>query len=1212
MVLNRTESTTVLTKGNIAVVLPSDILIHTAEWTAISLDQLHISPEVSQTTEITTSYRGILEVEEPSLILEDTQDTWDTGQIKTEIETSTEPSIPAENNDLPPATPVWEIENTHSELEEQNNNQQISENNHVVPETIYEETILVNENISKQTSTQHENNTPSEAVTDPLIEVFPEPKPAIQEHFEFWIPWEHLIFSSPVMIEYHASYPEWTLVEISVQHAWDNTPWIEWLSTENSTSCLPDWWTTKWWHLTQVRWGKVSFFTCGASIFTVTYTWWASFDNFVDASSTGKTITVTSWNIAPWSTIQDVNVIIDFWKIDGEDPATPWAGQAYSDEISFVLQSPLWTTVNLMTAGTYTNTANADRVTVTFDDSAASAPTNLPVTGTFLPTDNLSWFKFEDPIWDWLFTFADSVAQDGLILYSVSLEINAQELCGNGILNIWEWCDDGNTTNGDWCNMACNVENGYACNTSSPWLTGNLSCNSGICDFSETPDTCEPANTCGNNKLEIWEQCDDGNSTSFDWCSATCEVEFCGNGVIDTITSNTTLFLEDFESIGNGTVTTNSTIVSSTWYSLFYENSDPTWRARYWNQRVQDNGWAGAITFDVNPSWTFVQNYLIFQIDLTSAASATDLTLSFDFSHHGEESHVTDRVWIRWSNSDSRIEIYDRDANKWAAGTFTSVTNLDIDNTLISNGQYPSSTFQIRFGQEDNFPATSTTASDWLSIDNVQITGTPMWPSTNEACDDNNLTNNDGCDQACIIESWRECTGEPSSCTVIPAPSGLQLHYDWSFGGWLFTDISGNGFDGTQFNGVTTGNQNGETIMCFNGTNQYIERATNLTTSYPFTMSTWVKSDTSTWLRWIVSFARSTSTNRMYNIELNATTRRARAQNTTARYANGTTPWNTSERFLVTTVFNSNTSHQTYVNWTLEWTNTISVTYDTNTNKRLNIWRLADSSPTNYFDGCVDDVRFYTTALTSGQIYMLYAQPAALSTSYTTSPSPQLTWTIQWPLDTITITVSGNTYTWINDGIGWRTLSWWIIAPALANWTHPTTLTVTNPYGRSVTYTSSFIVDIPPAPSWDFCIAWPTSISFPQLTTEAYAQTWFTSASWYFQLIDSSGADSGYYTTLQITNLSGTTTILANTWINRQSTGIVLLSGTANTGVVLWSAFASWSVASGTVTYIKRDPAPNWWKIGTYWAPLELRLSLPAYIKPDSYSGTITYTLYEN
>ena len=98
-----------------------------------------------------------------------------------------------------------------------------------------------------------------------------------------------------------------------------------------------------------------------------------------------------------------------------------------------------------------------------------------------------------------------------------------------------------------------------------------------------------------------------------------------------------------------------------------------------------------------------------------------------------------------------------------------------------------------------------------------------------------------------------------------------------------------------------------------------------------------------------MSYARSTATNRMYNIELNATTRRQNAQNTTARYTNGATPANTTEWFLITTVFTSPTNRQIYVNGVLQGTNTVSTAYDTVVTKRLNIGRLADSSPSNYF-----------------------------------------------------------------------------------------------------------------------------------------------------------------------------------------------------------------------------------------------------------------------
>ncbi|MEO0460186.1 MAG: DUF4215 domain-containing protein [Myxococcota bacterium] len=101
----------------------------------------------------------------------------------------------------------------------------------------------------------------------------------------------------------------------------------------------------------------------------------------------------------------------------------------------------------------------------------------------------------------------------------------AADACGNGVLESGEGCDDGNTTAGDGCSVTCGIEDGGSCNADGAGATGAASCASGICDTSEDPDTCEPANTCGNGVLESGEGCDDGNIAAGDGCSATCEIE---------------------------------------------------------------------------------------------------------------------------------------------------------------------------------------------------------------------------------------------------------------------------------------------------------------------------------------------------------------------------------------------------------------------------------------------------------------------------------------------------------------------------------------------------------------------------------------------------------------------------------------------------------------------------------------------------------------
>ncbi len=68
--------------------------------------------------------------------------------------------------------------------------------------------------------------------------------------------------------------------------------------------------------------------------------------------------------------------------------------------------------------------------------------------------------------------------------------------CGNGILDPFEECDDGNTLDGDSCTGACAVKH------------------------------------CGNGIVDPGENCDDGNTVSGDGCSETCIRERCGDFVV--------------------------------------------------------------------------------------------------------------------------------------------------------------------------------------------------------------------------------------------------------------------------------------------------------------------------------------------------------------------------------------------------------------------------------------------------------------------------------------------------------------------------------------------------------------------------------------------------------------------------------------------------------------------------------------------------------
>jgi cysteine-rich repeat protein len=142
-------------------------------------------------------------------------------------------------------------------------------------------------------------------------------------------------------------------------------------------------------------------------------------------------------------------------------------------------------------------------------------------------------------------------------------------VCGDGILEPPEQCDDGNTISGDGCDPDCKIEAGYTCAGQPSVCTST--CGDGVvagdeqCDDGNTKPgdgcsaicTIEPGYTCtgapsvctatcGDGIVTGAETCDDGNDTPGDGCSATCTIEkgwscsgvpsacktVCGDGIV--------------------------------------------------------------------------------------------------------------------------------------------------------------------------------------------------------------------------------------------------------------------------------------------------------------------------------------------------------------------------------------------------------------------------------------------------------------------------------------------------------------------------------------------------------------------------------------------------------------------------------------------------------------------------------------------------------
>lgn len=214
--------------------------------------------------------------------------------------------------------------------------------------------------------------------------------------------------------------------------------------------------------------------------------------------------------------------------------------------------------------------------TVTFDDFELDA---APL-GTFSATYNsVNTWMVSNYAFSAGFTVTGQILLSGTFsggdeVSKIELTVGKANVCGNGIVELTEQCDDSNTNDGDCCTSACQFDSastactsdGNVCtddvcngsgtclhtNNSSPCSDGdacteNDVCSGGTCSADPVcgngtvegscGEECDPPNgitcdascqslaVCGNGTLEPGEACDDGNLLAGDCCDAVCQVE---------------------------------------------------------------------------------------------------------------------------------------------------------------------------------------------------------------------------------------------------------------------------------------------------------------------------------------------------------------------------------------------------------------------------------------------------------------------------------------------------------------------------------------------------------------------------------------------------------------------------------------------------------------------------------------------------------------
>lgn len=100
-------------------------------------------------------------------------------------------------------------------------------------------------------------------------------------------------------------------------------------------------------------------------------------------------------------------------------------------------------------------------------------------------------------------------------------------VCGDGVLEGVESCDDGNRNNDDGCLVSCQIA---SCGDGLVFA-GVEACDDGNEDDSDGCTTACTLPICGDGFQQAGEDCDDGNLDDSDDCLSNCTHSFCGDGV---------------------------------------------------------------------------------------------------------------------------------------------------------------------------------------------------------------------------------------------------------------------------------------------------------------------------------------------------------------------------------------------------------------------------------------------------------------------------------------------------------------------------------------------------------------------------------------------------------------------------------------------------------------------------------------------------------
>ena len=147
---------------------------------------------------------------------------------------------------------------------------------------------------------------------------------------------------------------------------------------------------------------------------------------------------------------------------------------------------------------------------------------------------------------------------------------------------------------------------------------------------------------------------------------------------------------------------------------------------------------------------------------------------------------------------------------------------------------------------------------------------------------------------------------------------------------------------------------------------------------------------------------------------------------------------------------------------------------------------------------------------------------------------------------------------------------------------------------------------------------WALNLWTLKISNSVQTKTWEFGAN-SFRVDDQKWVESGYYTTLSVTDLvweNPAHVIWAeNVQLKSASSSVSLISWTPVNESYVWfsNSIQNWVTATWNITYFNRQntATANAGRLWKYGDNLQIKVNIPAHTLPDTYRGTITYTLYD-